>query len=188
MNSIRFLRPLTAAQLYSISGSLTDDGAVPDFPGPENLKGSLALYGSFFAYRFSMIVFAACTLLFVFGISRLFLSDRWSLFAVLVTATTPFFVHETYFTWPKLEAPGFVLVACYLVLRARFLFGGLALDLGFMCHPAALFIRSRISRCDYSCSQIRRGCPISQTYFLLGESDRMAVRWPGILDVFVESR
>ncbi len=92
----------------------------------------------FAAYRFSMIVFAACCLLFVFGVSRLFLPEDWSLFAVLVTATAPFFVHETYFTWPKLEAAAFVLLAGYLVLRARFLLGGLALGLGYMCHPSAL--------------------------------------------------
>ncbi len=92
----------------------------------------------FAAYRFSMIVFAASCLLMVFGVSRLFLPEDWSLFAVLVTATAPFFVHETYFTWPKMEAAAFVLLAGYLVLRARFLLAGLALGLGYMCHPSAL--------------------------------------------------
>ncbi len=92
----------------------------------------------FAAYRFCMITFAASGLLFVFGIARLFLSEQWSLFAVLVTAGTPFFLHETYFTWPKLEAAAFVLLAGYLVLRARFLLAGLALGLAYMCHPAAL--------------------------------------------------
>ncbi len=92
----------------------------------------------FAAYRCAMIVFAASCLLAVFGVSRLFLREEWSLFAVLVTATAPFFVHETYFTWPKMEAAAFVLLAGYLVLGARFLLGGLALGLGYMCHPSAL--------------------------------------------------
>lgn len=93
----------------------------------------------FGAYRVSMIVFAACSLLFVYGICQHFLPEDWSLFAVLVTATAPFFVHETYFTWPKLEMAAFVLLAGYLALRARFLLSGLALGLAYMCHPAALF-------------------------------------------------
>ncbi len=92
----------------------------------------------FTAYRLSMIAFAACTLLSVFGLSRLFLSEPWSLFAVLVTATAPFFVHETYYTWPKMEAAAFVLLAGYLVLRSRFFLAGLALGLGYLCHPSAL--------------------------------------------------
>ncbi len=92
----------------------------------------------FAAYRFSMIVFASCTLLFVFGVSALFLPDDWALFAVLVTAASPFFLHEVYFTWPKLEAAVFVLLSGYLVLKARFLLAGLALGLGYLCHPSAL--------------------------------------------------
>lgn len=98
----------------------------------------------FAAYRFSMIVFAASCLLAGFGISRLFLPEDWSLFAVLVTATAPFFVHETYFTWPKMEAAAFVLLAGYLALRARFLWAGLALGLGYMCHPSALLSTAAI--------------------------------------------
>ncbi len=92
----------------------------------------------FAAYRLSMIVFAASLLFFVFGLAALFVSADWALFAVLVTATAPFIVHDTYYTWPKLEAAAFVLLAGYLVLQSRFLFGGLALGLGYMCHPSAL--------------------------------------------------
>ncbi len=92
----------------------------------------------FAAYRLSMIVFAASLLFFVFGVAALFVPADWALFATLVTATAPFVVHDTYFTWPKLEAAAFVLLAGYLVLQSRFLFAGLALGLGYMCHPSAL--------------------------------------------------
>ena len=92
----------------------------------------------FTAYRCAMIVLAASTLFFVYGVSQLFLPDGWTLLACLVTATSPFFIHEIYFTWPKLEAAAFVLLAGYLVLRSRFLLAGLALGLGYMCHPSAL--------------------------------------------------
>ncbi len=92
----------------------------------------------FMAYRLSMVVFAASLLFFVFGLASLFVPADWSLFAVLLTATAPFIVHETYYTWPKLEAAAFVLFAGYLVLQSRFFFAGLALGLGYMCHPSAL--------------------------------------------------
>lgn len=92
----------------------------------------------FMAYRLSMIVFAASVLFFVFGLAALFVPADWAFLAVLVTATSPFVVHETYYTWPKLEAAAFVLLAGYLVLQSRFLLAGLALGLGYVCHPSAL--------------------------------------------------
>ena len=92
----------------------------------------------FMAYRCAMMVFATATLFFVFGVSQLFLPDEWSMLSVLIAATSPFFIHEVYFTWPKLEAAAFVLLSGYLTIRRRFLAAGLALGLGYMCHPSAL--------------------------------------------------
>ncbi len=110
--------------------------SVPDH-APSDLWTVFDAQG-FSAYRFSMIVFAACTLLFVFGVSALFVPTEWALLAVLVVATSPFFVHDIYFTWPKLEAAAFVLLAAYLVLQSRFFLAGFALGVGYLCHPSAL--------------------------------------------------
>ncbi len=79
----------------------------------------------FSAYRIVMIVMACCSLSAVFGVARLFLDEQWAFLAYLVTVTTPFVVHETYFTWPKLEAASLVLLASYLIVRRRFLLAGL---------------------------------------------------------------
>lgn len=92
----------------------------------------------FAAYRTAMIVIACCSLMVVFGIARLFLSERWALLAFLVTATSPFVIHEIYFTWPKLEAASFVLLTAYQVFKGRYFQAGLALGIGYLCHPLAL--------------------------------------------------
>jgi len=92
----------------------------------------------FSAYRIAMIVMAACSLLAVFGLASLFLPDPWAFFAFLVAATAPFVVHELYFTWPKLASAFFILLAAYLVLRSRYLLGGISLGVGYLCHPSAL--------------------------------------------------
>ncbi len=94
----------------------------------------------FSAFRISAIVLACCGLLAVFGLSRLFLNDDWALLAFLVTVTAPFVLHEVYFTWPKLEAAAFTLLAAYLVMQRREFMAGLALGFGYLCHPSALLM------------------------------------------------
>ncbi len=90
------------------------------------------------AYRIAMIVVAACSLLTVFGLAKLFLPDNWAFFAFLVTVSAPFVVHEIYFTWPKLEDTAFILLAAYLIFRRRYFLSGFAAGLGYLCHPSAL--------------------------------------------------
>jgi hypothetical protein len=90
------------------------------------------------AYRIVMIVTACCALLTVFGLAILFLPVDWAFFAFLVTVSAPFVVHETYFTWPKLQDAEFILLAAYLVFRGRYFLAGFAAGLGYLCHPSAL--------------------------------------------------
>jgi hypothetical protein len=92
----------------------------------------------FSAFRIAMIVTACGSLIAVFGVAGLFLDSDWALLAFLATATTPFVIHEIYFTWPKLEAAWFVLLAGYLIFRARYFLAGLLVGIGYLCHPLAL--------------------------------------------------
>lgn len=92
----------------------------------------------FAAFRIVMIVLACLSLTVVFGLAQLFVSDDWAFLAFFVTAAAPFVVHETYFTWPKLEASWFVLLAAYLVLRGRFFWAGCLWGVAYLCHPLAL--------------------------------------------------
>jgi hypothetical protein len=108
---------------------------------PTNIRNrpwSLFDLEGFSAYRIAMIVMASCSLLTVFGLATLFLSDNWAFFALLVTATAPFVVHELYFTWPKLSSASFVLLAVYLVCQSRYLLSGLSVGIGYLCHPSVL--------------------------------------------------
>lgn len=89
-------------------------------------------------YRIAMIAMIVASLPAVFGLAEVFLSEQWSFLAFLLAATAPFVVHDIYFTWPKLMAASYVLLAAYLILQRRYLFGGLALGFGYLCHPSAL--------------------------------------------------
>lgn len=92
----------------------------------------------FEAYRLAMIVLACCGLLMVFGLAQMFLPADWAFFTFLIAATSPFSIHELYFTWPKLAEAGFVLLSAWLVFRRRFFLGGFLLGFGYLVHPAAL--------------------------------------------------
>ncbi|HZQ52240.1 MAG TPA: hypothetical protein VFB14_08590 [Bryobacteraceae bacterium] len=92
----------------------------------------------FMAYRIAMIVMAAMTVPFVFGLARVFLSEEWALIAALVTMGSPFVIHDIYYTWPKLVAAGFVLLGAYLVWESRMFLAGLALGIGYLFHSSAL--------------------------------------------------
>ncbi len=113
--------------------------------GPTHLEPELPMnVGTVFdaqgfaAYRISMIALAACSLLTAFGLARLFLSESWSFLAFLVASTSPFVIHEIFFTWPKLEDGSFSLLSAYLVFRKRYFCAGLMLGIAYLYHPAAL--------------------------------------------------
>jgi hypothetical protein len=93
----------------------------------------------FSAYRIVMMVIACSSLTAAFGVALLFLDEQWAFLAYLATVTTPFVIHEIYFTWPKLESASFVLLAAYLVIRKRLLMAGLFWGIAYWCHPLALF-------------------------------------------------
>lgn len=92
----------------------------------------------FMAYRISMIVLASACLLIVFGLSAWLMPEEWANLAFLATVSAPFVLHEIYFTWPKLEAASFFLLAVYLVLNSRWFLAGLAVGLAYLFHPSVL--------------------------------------------------
>ena len=141
-----FAQSLYETWNFSVRGPITGLAAGPlvlssPVRVPENIRGlPWAPFDpeGFSAYRIAMIVMASCSLLTMFGLAALFLSDDWAVFAFLVAATSPFVVHDLYFTWAKLPSASFVLLAAYLVYRSRYLLGGLSLGLAYLCHPSAL--------------------------------------------------
>ncbi len=93
----------------------------------------------FAAYRLTCIVLAAISILGAFGFVEAMASQGRAVLAATLLAGCPFFVHEVYFTWPKLFSAYFALLALLSVTRGRALLAGAWLGLGYLAHPGALF-------------------------------------------------
>jgi hypothetical protein len=92
----------------------------------------------FMAYRLAMMTLACMAFLAAWQLTRQLAGAAAARFALLLAATTPFLVHEVWFTWPKMLAAAFVLLAALMLVRGRPLQAGLLLGVGYLCHPAAL--------------------------------------------------
>lgn len=93
----------------------------------------------FVMYRIGMCVMAAASLLVLFGAATSFFqNERAGLYAVALCVLCPFIVHETYFTWPKMLAAGFVILAAHCLHRQRFGWSGFFIGIGYLFHPLTL--------------------------------------------------
>lgn len=92
----------------------------------------------FMAFRLAMMAFACTALLSLWDLTGRLMGGRAARLALLLGATAPFLLHEIWFTWPKLLAASFVLLAAICVLGGRPLRAGLLLGLGYLMHPVAL--------------------------------------------------
>lgn len=125
------LTGLAAAPIVLTAGARVPS-SLPDQPWvPFDQQG-------FAAYRLAMETFAAFALLSLYSLVRRVSSSRTAVFALVLAATTPFVVHEVYFTWPKLATAGMVLLAAEQVLRRRPLRAGLLAGMSDLVHPSGL--------------------------------------------------
>ncbi len=92
----------------------------------------------FMAYRLAMFTFAATAFVALWDLTRRLAGSRAAMFALLLAATTPFLVHEVWFTWPKMLAATFVLLAAICVISRRSFAAGALAGLGYLMHPVAL--------------------------------------------------
>lgn len=90
------------------------------------------------AYRLAMEIFAIVSLLSVFGVVASLVGRDQGLFALVLVASTPFVVHEVYFTWPKLLTGALVILAGHQLLVRRFVRGAADTGLAYLAHPVAL--------------------------------------------------
>lgn len=112
-------------------------GAQPPLDKPEQPWSPFDAQG-FMAYRIAMMAFACCGLLAVWSLTRRLAGERAAQFAVVLAATTPFLVHDVWFTWPKILAASFVLLAATALLSRRPVLAGLLVGAGYLVHPLAL--------------------------------------------------
>ncbi len=92
----------------------------------------------FMAYRLAMMSFAAVAFLALWDLVRRLVGREGAYLAVLLAATTPFLVHEVWFTWPKMLAAAMVLLGAIRVIQRRPLQTGLLSGVGYLMHPGAL--------------------------------------------------
>jgi hypothetical protein len=92
----------------------------------------------FMAFRLAMMTFACTAFLSLWDLVRRIAGTGAARFALLLAATTPFLVHEVWFTWPKLLAASMVLLAAICTIGRRPLVAGALAGLGYLMHPVAL--------------------------------------------------
>jgi Dolichyl-phosphate-mannose-protein mannosyltransferase len=92
----------------------------------------------FQAYRLAMLCFAITSFLALWDLVRRIAGRPAAYFGLLLAATTPFLVHEVWFTWPKLLAAACIVLAGICVIERRAGHGGLLAGFGSMMHPIGL--------------------------------------------------
>ena len=92
----------------------------------------------FQAYRLAMMTFGCTAFVAVWDLVRRLAGFRAARLALLLAATTPFLVHEVWFTWPKMLAAALVLASAICVISRRPLAAGVLIGVGYLMHPVAL--------------------------------------------------
>ena len=91
----------------------------------------------FAVYRISCIALASLAGWVVFAAAAAVTSAAWAMVATVAAMLAPFFVHEMYFSWPKLIAGALVLMAFLAVHTRRPFLAGIIIALGYLYHPLA---------------------------------------------------
>lgn len=125
------LAGLASTPIVLLSGGRPPEG-LPELPWlPFDPQG-------FMAYRLAMMTLASTAFLSLWDLAGRLGGRRAARLAVLLAATTPFLVHEIWFTWPKLIGASFVVLALICVIERRPFRAGFLLGIGYLMHPGAL--------------------------------------------------
>lgn len=92
----------------------------------------------FMAFRIAMITFSCAVFLALWDLVRRLGGFAAARLGLLLALGTPFLFADLWFTWPKLLAAGFVLLAAILLIESKAFRSGLAVGIGFLVHPSAL--------------------------------------------------
>jgi len=92
----------------------------------------------FMAYRIAMMTFSCTAFLALWQLVRKLGGARAARFALLLAVSTPFLIDDLLFTWPKLLAATFILLAGIWVIGRRSFRAGLSISAGYLMHPGAL--------------------------------------------------
>jgi hypothetical protein len=112
-------------------------GGRPPLTPPEQPWSPFDAQG-FMAYRIAMIAFSCSVFLALWDLVRRLGGIPAARFALLLAVSTPFVFAELWYTWPKLLAVTFVLLAALLLIERKSFRSGLMVGVGFLAHPSAL--------------------------------------------------
>ena len=90
------------------------------------------------AFRLAMIAFSCTAFLSLWELVRRIGGIGAARLALVLGVSTPFLLDDLWFTWPKLLAASFVLLAGLCVIERRPFRGGLLVGVGYLVHPSAL--------------------------------------------------
>lgn len=132
------LAGLASSPIVLMSGA-RPPAALPEYPWqPFDPMG-------FQAYRLAMMTFACTAFLSLWELVRRLGGERAARLGLLIAVTTPFLVHEVWFTWPKLFDASFVLLAGLCIVERKPFRSGLLLGIGYLVHPSALVMVSGLA-------------------------------------------
>jgi len=92
----------------------------------------------FMAFRLAMMTFSCTALLSLWELVRRLGGNRAGRLALLLGISTPFFLADLWYTWPKLLAASMVLLGAICLIERKPLRGGLLVGAGYLMHPSAL--------------------------------------------------
>jgi len=92
----------------------------------------------FMAFRLAMITFSCTAFLSLWELVRRIGGVRAARLALLLAVSTPFVLSDLWFTWPKLLAASFALLAGLFIVERRPFRSGLMVGIGYLMHPSAL--------------------------------------------------
>lgn len=92
----------------------------------------------FMAFRIAMMTFSCTAFIAVWQLVRKLGGAKAARFALLLAISTPFLIDDLLFTWPKLIAAAFILLAGLWVIDRHPFRAGLSISAGYLIHPGAL--------------------------------------------------
>ena len=122
---------LASSPIVLLSGGKPPAGLTGGPWSPFDVEG-------FQSYRLAMMTFASTAFLSAWSLTRRLAGIKAARLAILLAATTPFLVHEVWFTWPKLLAASLVILSATSLISGRPLVAGLLIGAGYLMHPLAL--------------------------------------------------
>lgn len=112
-------------------------GGRPQLSGPDVYWQPFDGQG-FMAYRIAMMTFSCTAFLALWQLVRKLGGATAARFALLLAVSTPFLIDDLMFTWPKLLAASFILLAGLWVIEQKPFGAGLSISAGYLMHPSAL--------------------------------------------------